>query len=398
MSGAAVTFAVVSGGGSVTGATATTNGSGIATVGSWTLGPAAGVNVLSATSGTLESVSFSATSGAGAAASLAKNAGDNQSATAGSAVPVPPSVIAKDVNGNPKSGVSVIFAVVSGSGSITGATAVTNAAGVATVGSWTLGSSPGVNSLSATATGFASVTFTATALSNLCSLRSEHTLGTTSTGTFASGDCQLSDGSFIDFYTTNVPQAGAYFFSESAGFDTYLLLTMPDGTKVGENDDNPSTGTNSGIKALLPAGNYLFGPATFEPGVTGDYTISSTTTSSDVTNCENFFVVRNVSTTQNITASDCNIANAGATPVYSDGYTIFLNAGSSITINMTSAAFDSFLLLVRLDGQIVAQNDNIDGSTKDSRITFTATQSDYYGIFARAVPGTATGAYSLSIQ
>jgi len=398
MSGEVVTFAVVSGGGSITGATATTNSLGVATVGSWTLGPAAGANVLSGTSGTLEAVSFTATSGAGAAASLAKNAGDNQSATAGSVVVIPPSVIAKDANGNPKSGVSVTFAVASGGGSITGATAVTNAAGIATVGSWTLGSSVGVNSLSSTAAGLPPVTFTATALSNLCPLRSAHTLGSTSSGTFSSGDCQLSDGSFIDFYTTSVPEAGAYFFSESAGFDTYLLLTMPDGTKVGENDDNPSTGTHSGIKALLPAGNYLFGPATFEAGVTGDYTISSATASNDVTNCESVFVVRNISTAQNIAASDCNIAGSGASPIYSDGYTIFLSAGSSITVNMMSTAFDSFLQLVRLDGQVVAQNDNLDGSTTNSRITFTATQSDYYGLFARAISGTATGAYTLAIQ
>jgi hypothetical protein len=208
----------------------------------------------------------------------------------------------------------------------------------------------------------------------------------------------LSDGSFVDFYTTSIPQAGAYFFRESAAFDPYLVLGMPDGTKIGENDDEPGAGTNSGIKALLPAGDYLLAPGTLDPNVTGDYAISSTTAPTDVTNCEDVFVVRNITTTQNLAATDCNLAGAGATPIYYDGYFIFLTAGTSVTINMASTTVDSFLQLVRFDGVVVAENDNIDGTTNDSRITFTVTQTNYYAIFARSVPTTAVGPYTLTIQ
>lgn len=398
MGGALVNFTVASGGGSVAGATVTTDASGIATVGSWSLGSLTGVNVLNATSGTLTGVSFTATSTAGPAASLAGNAGDNQTVSAGSAVPVPPSVLVKDANGNVKSGVSVSFAVVSGGGSITGASAVTNAAGVASVGSWTLGNSVGVNSLSATVAGIPPVTFLAAAISNLCNLRSAHTFGTSTDGKLSPEDCRFSDGSFVDFYTTSVPQTGSYFFRQSAGFDTYLLLATPEGTTIGENDDEVETGTNSGIKALLPAGNYLIAPGTFAAGVTGDYTISSATAPTEVANCQRVFVVRNIQTAQNLATSDCNLADAPATPIYSDKYVIFLNAGASITISMTSGTLDSFLQLVRLDGLVVAENDNIDATTKDSRITFTVTQTNYYAIFTRSVPTTAVGAYTLTIQ
>lgn len=48
VSGVAVTFAVISGGGSITGGSSSTDVSGIATVGSWTLGPNAGTNTLTA--------------------------------------------------------------------------------------------------------------------------------------------------------------------------------------------------------------------------------------------------------------------------------------------------------------------------------------------------------------
>jgi 5-hydroxyisourate hydrolase-like protein (transthyretin family) len=396
--GVTVTFTVASGGGSVTGATASTNSAGIATVGSWTLGLTAGANSLTASAAGLGAVTFTATSIAGPAATIVKNSGDNQAVIVGTAVPIAPSVLVTDANGNAKSGVTVTFAVASGGGSISGASASTNAAGVATVGSWTLGSSIGANSLSATVSGLASVTFNAIGISAVCGVRMTHTFGTTSNGTLSPDDCQLPDGSFVDFYNVTIPQAGAYFFRESAAFDTYLLLSTPDGSTIAENDDELDTGTNSGIKALLPAGNYLLGPGTFGSGVTGGYTLSSTTAPTDVANCEHVFVVRGISTSQNISTTDCNLAGPGGTPIYSDGYLIFLSAGTSVTITMSSSIVDSFLQLVKLDGTLVTQNDNISAGTHDSQITYTATQSSYYAIFARTVPTNAQGPYTLTIQ
>src|SRR3989449_4932087 len=92
------------------------------------------------------------------------NAGDGQSATTGTAVASPPSVIVRDASNNPVQGVGVTFAPASGGGSITGAEQTTNASGIATVGSWTLGTTAGTNTLTATAAGLAGspVTFTAT--------------------------------------------------------------------------------------------------------------------------------------------------------------------------------------------------------------------------------------------
>jgi len=166
VTGVSVTFAVATGGGSATGTAATTNSSGIATVGSWTLGTTAGSNTLTATNGALSGspVTFTATGTAGTATQMALNAGDGQSATAGSTVATPPSVLVRDANNNPVTGVSVTFAVATGGGSATGTAATTNSSGIATVGSWTLGTSAGSNTLTATngALSGSPVTFTAT--------------------------------------------------------------------------------------------------------------------------------------------------------------------------------------------------------------------------------------------
>jgi hypothetical protein len=66
---------------------------------------------------------------------------------------------------------------------------------------------------------------------------------------------------------------------------------------------------------------------------------------------------------------------------------------------MTSSAIDSFLQIVKLDGTSLVQNDNKDATTKDARLTFTATETaNYYAIVARSAIASQIGAYSLTIQ
>jgi hypothetical protein len=90
--------------------------------------------------------------------------GNNQVAAPGSSVATQPSVQVTDAFADPVSDVKVIFAVTSGGGSISSETQSTNTSGIASVGSWTLGSTAGTNTLTATAAGLSGspVTFTAT--------------------------------------------------------------------------------------------------------------------------------------------------------------------------------------------------------------------------------------------
>lgn len=98
-------------------------------------------------------------------ASMTVSAGDNQTATVNMAVATPLAVVVTDNLGNPITGVSVTFTAASGSGSVTpsGGTATTNALGVAALTSWTLGQTAGAQSLVAAAAGLPSLTFHATA-------------------------------------------------------------------------------------------------------------------------------------------------------------------------------------------------------------------------------------------
>lgn len=169
INGASVTFAVTGGGGSITGAaTVTTNAAGIATAGGWTLGTVAGSNnnTLSATAGAVPPVTFSASATAGTAATLLKYSADPDTGAVYEAVR-PPSVKVVDIYNNPVQGASVAFAVASGGGSITGANpATTDASGIASLTSWTLGTSFGAQTVTATSAGLANspLTFTSYAL------------------------------------------------------------------------------------------------------------------------------------------------------------------------------------------------------------------------------------------
>jgi adhesin/invasin len=144
---ATVTFSAANGG-SVDPGTATTDGNGIART-RWTLGQTAGPNVLTATAASGASTTITATATAGRAATVTGVAGDNQTAAAGTAVPIAPSVRVTDAFGNLVADAPVTFSVLSGGGRVTNGLRLTNSQGIATVGSWILGPAPGVNTLAA---------------------------------------------------------------------------------------------------------------------------------------------------------------------------------------------------------------------------------------------------------
>src|SRR3954469_14222013 len=146
------------------------------------------------------------------AVSISANSATNLSAAPGSQVAELPSVIVRDKGGQPLSGARVTFSVETGGGTVTGGSTTTDASGIATVGSWTLGPSSGSNTLSARTGSLPAVTFTADA-ADPCSILQPHSLGTTTDSQLSPRDCQLSDGRFVDFYTVTLPAAGTYVFN-----------------------------------------------------------------------------------------------------------------------------------------------------------------------------------------
>ena len=176
IAGATVTFSVTAGGGtlssttdtnpctiesSTSSATATTDANGQAAT-RLTLGSDAGTNTVAATVEGLEPETFTATAAEQAMPhSLTKVCGDDQEGTAGAQLDEQFVVLVSDEDGAAMAGVVVSFAVAAGGGTLSAATATTDATGRAAT-RLTLGSDPGTNTVSATVEGLESVTFTAT--------------------------------------------------------------------------------------------------------------------------------------------------------------------------------------------------------------------------------------------
>jgi len=163
--GVLVTFHVTSGGGSVALGAADTDGDGVARE-FWTLGTstsaAQALEARVSGGATLLSTTVTATAQPAPPASITVVSGSGQSATVASALGAPLVARVDDHHGNPVPGVVVTFAVATGS--MAGAAATTSANGLATSGTWTLGTVAGTQSATASAPGVSGTAgFTATA-------------------------------------------------------------------------------------------------------------------------------------------------------------------------------------------------------------------------------------------
>jgi hypothetical protein len=386
-----VTFGVTSGGGTLSAGAATTSAAGTAKV-RLTLGTTPGPNSVTATARGVSAL-FTATASAGPPATLTKAAGDNQSATPGSLLPVRPAVRVADSFGNPIAGVAVTFAVTGGGGSVIPGVAGTDAAGLASVG-WTLGPAFGTNTLSATAASLPAVTFTATAQQNQdpCAVSVPHEFGTSTQGQLDPADCQLDDGSRLDYYTLDLATASNFRVSmTSTAFNAFLFLADASGEFVAADDDG-GEGTDAVMHVLAPAGRYFIVANSAVGNVFGSYTVS-TSAGGSVTNCVGAFIVPGIATTQALQSTDC--LSSG---YYYDDYAVVLSAGQTITIQQSSGAFDTYLELYHSSsGALIAADDDGGGGT-NSRIVYTAPATDVYIIVPSSWDTGILGSYTLSVQ
>jgi hypothetical protein len=162
VAGVPITFAVFSGGGSVTGASQVTNAAGVASPGGWTLGTTAGSNLLAAMVPGIGTMYLGVTGTPGPAVALVTNGISSQSAIVGRTFPFTPAAGARDAYGNAVTGVPVTFSVTGGNGIVVGTSKVTNEYGFAGVDEWRAGTIAGLNTLQATSGTLRSVSFTAT--------------------------------------------------------------------------------------------------------------------------------------------------------------------------------------------------------------------------------------------
>lgn len=357
----AVTWTITANPGGTSGATLTgadtqTDSVGQADPGSWKLASTVGSNsIQAAIPSPVVALSFTTTGVAGAASQIAINAGNNQSAGPGTAVTTPPSVAVRDQFSNAVSGVSVTFSPTTGSSSVTGSPANTNASGIATVGSWTLGPALGTHQLQAVLTSNTSVTTTFSATASLDACATAHTIGQpTVNGTLAATDCHFVHESgtgtkYGDVYRITVPAATTRYFrvqlnSSAFGPQIRSYVYKPDNSYWYNSNSTPAN----------IASFFVLGPGTHDivatsEGVTttGAYNfVSDLNPAIPAGSCGNFVTTKNVTVTSHtLVTTDCKYVynGAGTAETPSRRYLLYLPAGQSATVNVSGVTVDWYL-------------------------------------------------------
>ena len=216
----------VTGGGSVSLASTTTDASGQASV-TRTLGPAAGAQTAVATATGLAGspVTFTHTATAGTATGVTKVSGDNQSGSPSTELALPLVVQVLDGAGNPIPNRPLTWTIGEGGGGVSEVNTTTDAQGNAST-RWTLGPGVGRNTVNAVVSGLAPATFTATATAGTPS--DANSTVSASPGTINVGGSSTVTVTVRD--ATNNPVAGVSVTPASSGSgNTFTPASAPTG-------------------------------------------------------------------------------------------------------------------------------------------------------------------------
>jgi hypothetical protein len=374
--GVTVTFAVTAGGGTIVPTTAVTGADGIARTTSWTLGTTPGANSVSATVAGLPAVAFSASgTEPPVPTSVTANSTVIQDAEAGAPVAAPPSVIVRDQFNNPMQGVTVNFAVTTGGGTLDPASVVTNAAGVATLTHWTLGSDGGANTVTATVAGLTPVEFSATGLlvpKSIAAVSATNQTDTVSLPVAAPPSVIVRD-------QNNNPLAGV-----SVAF----AVTAGGGNVTPSNQITDAGGTATVSSWVL---GPISGVNTLTATVAGLPPVVFTATAVDP--CDPLDI--NVGAVVNgaLAAGNCQLD----TQEFVHFYRFTLAETKGIRIRQNSTQFDSYVLLLNSSLVVVGENDDADTNVLNSDLYAVLKPGTYY-IGATSFDVGETGSYELRLE
>lgn len=218
--------------------------------------------------------------------------------------------------------------------------------------------------------------------------------GSAITGRLGQGSSVLPvDNSFFDLYIFE-GRAGQRVQIEmsSRELDAYLILLDPNGRDLAQDDDGGG-GTNARIAIALPTdGTYLLMANSYQAGQAGTYTLRATATGGS-----------NAVSREGVILRQEGVLGPGASVLPTDGslyraYTFEGRAGQSVTIDLASPDFDTYLALLDPDGRAIGENDDINPANRNSRLTVTLPRTGVYRAIVNAYNRRGRGRYLLTIR
>ena len=218
-------------------------------------------------------------------------------------------------------------------------------------------------------------------------------LGQTVNGTLSPTGCRLNDGSYASPYSFSLSAATTVRLDlRSSAFDANLILADAAGNVLARDDDGAG-GTDARIVRSLPAGQYVAWVTTYAAGASGAFQLTLATSNSTTTCSSAATITLGETANGTLATSDCQMSGGA----YADAYSFTIPAGTSrnVQLDMSSTAFDSYVILTKADGSIVAEDDN-DGGSGNARVRVALAPGQYV-IYATSYSPQATGAYQLML-
>lgn len=222
------------------------------------------------------------------------------------------------------------------------------------------------------------------------------TVGTSVSGTLAPRDEQLESGEFFDIYTLQAaPGTRLSLRLRSDAFDTYLAAFGSDGFQATNDDDATGGTTDSRIEVMMPVSGTLTVAATsYAAGETGGYTLvaepSSAASGGPIDPGTSTPLTLGDAVAGMLEASD----DRGQRGI-EDSFVFQAAAQQEIDFALTSADFDTFLLVEGPDGFSAENDDDPRARTLNSRIRTVLPEAGTYRIVVTSYDGEGTGSYRL---
>jgi hypothetical protein len=240
-------------------------------------------------------------------------------------------------------------------------------------------------------------------------------------GTLSQEDSAYETGEYYDVYSYDFT-VGQNIIADaiSEEFDTYLAVTYPSGETFANDNYNKDT-TNGGLDILVEeAGTYTFSVTSSKPNEIGAYSFQvsdigteETVTATEPTSTEPTGtqasaqdpveeVTIDITDLSSTKARNSNIGvlQSGDDTLddgsYVDYYSVDLEAGQVASLSLVSADFNTYLGVVKPNGDIVELDEQQDENR--SRITLNAEETGTWFVFVTSLSAGEEGNYLLSIK
>ena len=221
-------------------------------------------------------------------------------------------------------------------------------------------------------------------------------------GALESGDDTLTSGEFSDSYPVSLRRGQwVEVVMRSGDFDPYLILRPPTCAGKGgacdgqfDNDDFFPDGASFLWVEADEAGTWEVLATSYAPGDKGAYTLDVIVHPDGSGPQTPGTMLDAPRTERGALAAGDGTLNSGE---YVDRYAFVGRAGDRVTVDLTSTAFDPYLIL-QMPGDDQLDNDDWEGATDHSRIEHTLPADGTYHVLVTSYAAGETGAYTLTMQ